>query len=250
MSARRRRGLLLLCAALASGGLAASEVSERQQRAAERLGPSVEVLVAARDLRARARIGRDAIAARSVPARFAPPDALPSATGVIGARLARSVPAGAYLTASVFDAERTDERGLRAGERAVTIEVAGGGADAALQPGARVDVLVSTETGAVGGRTTMPLVRVSCCGLSREPRVTAAAMRRGPQAGSRPARPPSPRSASASSRRSTSRQPTTSPARSACCRGRRATTRAPATRSRRISSDEPRSARRCRRRSP
>ena len=160
MSARRRRGLLLLCAASASGGLAASEVSEREQRAAERLGPSVEVLVAARDLRARARIGRDAIAARSVPARFAPPDALPSATGVIGARLARSVPAGAYLTASVFDAERTDERGLRAGERAVTIEVAGGGADAALQPGARVDVLVSTETGAVGGRTTMPLVRV------------------------------------------------------------------------------------------
>ena len=58
MNPRRRRGLLLLCVALASGGLAASEVHQREQRAAERLGPEVQVLVAARDLRAGSRIER------------------------------------------------------------------------------------------------------------------------------------------------------------------------------------------------
>jgi pilus assembly protein CpaB len=157
VSARRRRGLLLLCVALASGGVAASEVSERERRASEQLGPSVDVIVAARDLRAGARISRDAIAARRIPARFAPPDALPSPDVVIGARLVGSVAAGAYLTASLFqDGDRTAGRALRAGERAVTIEVAGGSVIAA-ERGERVDVLVSTETGAAGGRTTMAL---------------------------------------------------------------------------------------------
>jgi pilus assembly protein CpaB len=158
VSPRRRRGLLLLCVALASGGLAASEVHEREERAAVRLGPEVEVLVAARDIEAGGRVTRGDLGVRRVPARFVPPDALPSAEAVIGARTATAVPAGAYLTASLFeDANRGGERGLRRGERAVTVEVAGASGLAELQPGARVDVLVSTETGAAGGRTTMAL---------------------------------------------------------------------------------------------
>jgi pilus assembly protein CpaB len=155
---RRRRGLLLLCVALASGGLAASEVHDREQRAAERLGPEVQVLVAARDLRADSRIGRGAVAVRRVPTRFVPPDALPSRDTVIGARTAAPVAAGGYLTASLFeDGGRRDGGAIRRGERAVTVEVTGGGAVATLPPGARVDVLVSTEAGAGGGRTTMAL---------------------------------------------------------------------------------------------
>ena len=158
MNPRRRRGLLLLCVALASGGLAASEVHDREQRAAERIGPEVEVLVAARDLRAGSRIGRGAIGARRVPARFVPPDALPSRDAVIGARTAAPVAAGGYLTASLFeDGGRRDGGALRQGERAVTVEVTGGAAVATLPPGARVDVLVSTEAEAGGGRTTMAL---------------------------------------------------------------------------------------------
>jgi pilus assembly protein CpaB len=46
---------------------------------------------------------------------------------------------------------------LRRGERAVTLEVTAGGGVEELAPGARVDVLVSTESGAGGGRTTMAL---------------------------------------------------------------------------------------------
>jgi pilus assembly protein CpaB len=150
VNARRRRGLLLLCVALASGGLAASEVHEREERTAERLGPEVEVLIAVRDIRAGGRVTRSDLALRRVPARFVPPDALPAPEAVIGARTATAVAAGAY-------ANRGGEGGLRRGERAVTVEVAGASGLAELQPGARVDVLVSTETGAAGGRTTMAL---------------------------------------------------------------------------------------------
>jgi pilus assembly protein CpaB len=156
--ARRRRGLLLLSVALASGGLAASQAHERERRAADRLGPEIQVLVATRDLRAGARVVRDAIDLRRVPARFAPPDALPSAAAPIGARTTAAVRAGGYLTASLFEAgEHPDAGAVRHGERAVTVEAAGGTAVAGLQPGARVDVLVSTETGSGGGRTTMAL---------------------------------------------------------------------------------------------
>jgi pilus assembly protein CpaB len=166
VSARRRRGLLLLCVALASGGLAASEVHDRERRAAERLGPEVRVLVATRDLRAGSRITRDTVGVRRVPVRFAPPDALPSAEPVIGARTAAAVRAGAYLTASVFEGRTgPDDRVLRRGERVVTVGVAGGTAAAGLEPGAHVDVLVSTETGAGGGRTTMALAGAELLGV-------------------------------------------------------------------------------------
>jgi pilus assembly protein CpaB len=159
VSARRRRGLLLLSIALASGGLAASEVHDRERRAAERLGPEVEALVAARDLRAGTRVGRGGLALRRVPARFVPPGALSSPAGVIGARVAVPVRAGSYLDAGLFarTEDGREDGAVRRGERAVTVEVSGGAAVADLAPGARVDVLVSTETGAGGGRTVMAL---------------------------------------------------------------------------------------------
>jgi pilus assembly protein CpaB len=166
VTARRRRGLLLLCVALASGGLAASQVHERERRATERLGPQVDVLVAARDIAAGARVVRGALGVRRVPARFVPPDALPSAEAVVGARTAAPVAEGGYLTASLFAGGGESEDGrLRRGERAVTVEVAAGSGIADLPPGHRVDVLVSTETGAAGGRTTMALPGVELLSL-------------------------------------------------------------------------------------
>ncbi|MEA2365568.1 MAG: pilus assembly protein CpaB [Thermoleophilaceae bacterium] len=170
MSARRRRALLLLAVALASGGLAASQVHDRERRAAAELGPLVDVLVAARDLPAGARVGRGALRVARVPARFAPPDALGSAAAVVGARVAVPVRAGGYLGAGVFaGAEAGGGSGGRSGggsvgrigrgRRVVTVEAAGAGGLAGLAAGARVDVLVSTETGAGGGggRTVMAL---------------------------------------------------------------------------------------------
>jgi pilus assembly protein CpaB len=156
---RRRRGLLLLSVALASGGLAASQVHERERRAAEQLGPSIDVLVAARELRAGARVSREAVGLQRVPARFAPPDALSSPAGVVGAQVTVPVAAGGYLNAGLFEGseQHRGQSGLRQGEREVTVEIAAGNAVVGLAPGSRVDVLVSTESGADGGRTTMAL---------------------------------------------------------------------------------------------
>ena len=166
MTARRRRGLLLLSIALASGGLAASQVQERERKAAEGLGPTVEVLVAARDLPAGARLASGAAERRTVPARFVPPDALASQAGLSGARIAVTVSAGSYLTAGMFDGDGGDSgEGLREGERAVTVEVAGGSGVAGLPPGTRVDVLVSTEGRIGGGRTVMALGGAELLGL-------------------------------------------------------------------------------------
>jgi pilus assembly protein CpaB len=209
VTARRRRGVLLLSVALASGGLAASQVHQRERRAAEALGPAVEVLVAARDLPAGARLTPDAIAVRRVPASFAPSDAIPAraggtgatgvpparggsgagptdvlpaprgggagargvlgaaASGVLDARVSVPVAAGTYLSAGLFQGGEDSARGeaARRGQRAVTVGVAGGGALAGLSSGARVDVLVSSEAGAGGGRTVMALAGAELVGI-------------------------------------------------------------------------------------
>lgn len=178
MTARRRRGLLLLSVALASGGLAASEVRDREREVAEQVGAPVEVLVAADDLAAGARITRGALAVRRVPARFVPPDALASAAGVVGARTAAPVTAGAYVTPGLLQRPNDGRRegaGLPRGQRAVTVEVSGGAPPAGLVPGARVDVLVSTEAGVGGGRTLMALAGVELVQIGPAAAVTTGA---------------------------------------------------------------------------
>lgn len=183
MTARRRRGLLLLSVALASGGLAASQVHERERKAAEELGPTVEVLVAARDIPAGARVPRGAVAVQRVPARFVPSDAVvaraeagatgleAAAAGLAGATVSVPVAEGAYLNAGLFEGGEgggTEDVGRR-GERAVTVGVADAGAVSGLAPGARVDVLVSTETGPSGGRTVMALAGAELLRLGEAP---------------------------------------------------------------------------------
>jgi pilus assembly protein CpaB len=170
VTARRRRGVLLLSVALASGGLAASQVHERERRAAEQLGPVVDVLVAARDLPAGSRVAPGAVATRRVPERFVPPDALGSGAGVVGARTAVPVAAGSYLGAGLFAGagQGRNEDGLRRGERAVTVEVTAESATAALAPGGRVDVLVSTD-GAAGGRSQLALAGAELLRIGEAP---------------------------------------------------------------------------------
>jgi pilus assembly protein CpaB len=165
VKARRRRGLLLLSVALASGGLAASQVRERERSVAAQVGPAVPVLVAARELPEGARVSAQALAVRRVPARFVPPDSLASAAGVVGLRPTASIAAGGYVTAGLFERSNDGQRGVGGvarGERAVTVAVSGA---AGLAVGSRVDVLVSTESGAGGGRTLMALAGAELLGL-------------------------------------------------------------------------------------
>jgi pilus assembly protein CpaB len=173
--ARRRRGVFLLAVALASGGLAASQVRERERSVAARVGPAVPVLVAAKDLPAGSRLSAHALSVRRVPARFVPPDSFASAAGVVGLRPAAPVAAGGYLTAGLFASSNDEHRrgaGVERGERAVTVEVSGA---AGLAVGSRVDVLVSTESGAAGGHTLMALAGAELLALDAEPTAAASA---------------------------------------------------------------------------
>ena len=166
MTPVRRRGLLLLCFALVCGGLAASQVRERERRAAATLGPLVRLVVAQQDLPADRRLRPGDLSIRRVPARFAPPDALGSAAELGGARTAVPVVRGGYLTAGVLGAGRPSGDGaLRPGERALELAVAGGGALASAEPGARVDVVVTSGREDGAGRTFVALEDVELLGL-------------------------------------------------------------------------------------
>jgi pilus assembly protein CpaB len=160
---RRRRALILLSLALASGGLAASRVSDTVQRVEARVGRPVPVVVARHELPSDSRLDPADLAVRQVPGRFAPRDALTSPAEAAGARTAVPLPAGGYITASALGGGGRGG-GLPRGQRAVEVTVAGGQplADGA-EPGTRVDVLVSTEVG--GGRTFLALQDVELLSL-------------------------------------------------------------------------------------
>jgi pilus assembly protein CpaB len=164
---RRRRALILLSLALASGGLAASQVSGTVQRVEARIGRPVPVVVARHELAAGSRLAAADLAVREVPERFVPRDALSSPAEAAGARTAIRLPSGGYLTASALAGEaRRRGPGLPRGQRAVEVAVAGGGplADGA-GPGTRVDVVVSTEPHAGEGRTFVALQDVQLLAL-------------------------------------------------------------------------------------
>jgi pilus assembly protein CpaB len=169
MRPRRRRGLLLLSLALASGGLAASQVRERERNVDAKVGPLVPVVVAARDIPPDEPLRRADLAVERVPARFVPPDALGASARLAGARSAVAVTAGSYITAGLLQgAAAAAERPLKPGERAVEVAVSGGASALGAAgpglplggPGSRVDVLVSTQPHDGSGRTYVALENV------------------------------------------------------------------------------------------
>jgi pilus assembly protein CpaB len=158
MKARRRRGLLLLSLALASGGLAAVQVRERERGVDARVGPLVPVVVAKGEIAADEPLRPGNLGLEQVPARYVPPDALGAPGRLAGARTAVPVAAGGYVTAGVLQGSARGEGGpLRAGERALEVAVGGGSALAGAGPGSRVDVLVSTRRHEGAGRTFVAL---------------------------------------------------------------------------------------------
>lgn len=165
---RRRRGLVLLTLALACGALAASEVGDRVSEVEGRIGVPVPVVVAARDIEPGTELSRADLRLSRVPQRFAPPDAPTTPEQAVGLSTAGPVAAGSPITAGVVGtAVGGDDPGaLRRGERAVEIAVAGGAAliETAV-PGARVDVLVSTDPGDGPGSSFVALEDVELLAL-------------------------------------------------------------------------------------
>jgi pilus assembly protein CpaB len=172
--ARRRRGLLLLALALVAGGLAASQVSGRVSAVERQVGRPVPVVVARQDIPPDTALDpkrlRTLLAVAQVPERFASPDSVATVEELAGRRTAVPVAAGSQLTlGQLSGGEERQGRpvaGPRGGERAVEVAVAGGDAlGEAQRPGARVDVLVSTEPREGPGRTLLALENVELLGL-------------------------------------------------------------------------------------
>jgi pilus assembly protein CpaB len=166
---RRRRGLVLLTLALACGALAASEVGDRVSEVEGRIGVPVPVVVAAGDIEAGTELSRADLRLSHVPQRFAPPDAPTSPDQAVGLHTAGPVAAGSPITAGVVGTTATgdDPGALRRGERAVEITVAGGASliETAV-PGARVDILVSTDPGDGPGSSFVALEDVELLALA------------------------------------------------------------------------------------
>jgi Flp pilus assembly protein CpaB len=149
-SARRRRGIVLLLLAALAGSMAASRVRGQERAIRTEVGPLVAVVVARAPIAARTRIGPqqvvDRLAVAHIPARFVPPGALRDPVRAVGATSAIAIPRGSYLTTAALAPPRDPRFALRRGERAIDVEVSGGARVAALGgPGARVDVVVTTE---------------------------------------------------------------------------------------------------------
>lgn len=161
---RRRRGVALALVATACGGLAAAAVHDTVADVESRTGRPVPVVVAAKAIAAGTRLDRRRVAraltVREVPARYAPRDGLSSPAQVTGLEPVVQVLAGAYVTAPMLRDPRADRASVapvRHGERLVEVRVSGGREFAEAGVPARVDVVVTTEGRAGGGRTFVAL---------------------------------------------------------------------------------------------
>jgi pilus assembly protein CpaB len=158
---RRTRGLALLGAAAACAGLAASSVSRYANDVSAQVGPLVTVVVARAELK-RGTVLAPATASRGleirrVPARYAPPQALTAISDAVGYRVTAGLHRGDYLVGGML-ALGGRGRSAHLGGRTVEIAVAGAGSLAdALQPGAHVDVLITSDRGGGPGRTYLAL---------------------------------------------------------------------------------------------
>lgn len=183
-AARRRRGLLLLSLALACGGIAAAQVGGKVRAVEARTGRPLPVVVAARDVPAGRKLGSRDLVVREVPARYVPPDALAAPGDAVGAKPAGALSRGAYVTAGALARSERGTGGgggLRRGERALEVPVAGGAPlSEAGGPGSRVDVVISTEPRSGGGRTFLALENVELLALNG---TTATAPDKAPDAG-------------------------------------------------------------------
>jgi Flp pilus assembly protein CpaB len=141
--------LLLLVAGMA-GSMAASRVRGQERAVRSQVGPLVPVVIARAPIAARTKIAPSDLAGRlgvvRIPARFVPPGAVGDPVRAVGATAAIDIPRGSYLTQAALAPPRDPRTALRAGERAIDVEVSGGGRLAALGgPGALVDVVVTSE---------------------------------------------------------------------------------------------------------
>jgi pilus assembly protein CpaB len=166
---RRRRAALLLGLALVLGALAASDVGRREAALHAQLGPAVDVVVARRPLPAGRTLRLSDLAVRPMPARYAPAGDPVFAAALAGHRLAVPVPGGGAIGPDlVAQPSPHSTPPVRRGERAA--QILAGGAAQEVVPGARVDVLVTSDsTDGAGGATRLALEDVQVLAAAPAP---------------------------------------------------------------------------------
>ena len=173
----RARAAAFAIGALACAGLSAAAARTGQSPADAAAGPLRSVVATTDSLERGTRIGHKlaarSLAQRRVPESFVPPDAYGVPEEALGRKLAASLPAGSYLTASAFKPLRAGGgfgSGPPRGTTPVEITVTGAGALAAARarPHGRVDVVVSGDSapGPSAGRTYVAASGVPLLGLS------------------------------------------------------------------------------------
>jgi pilus assembly protein CpaB len=177
-AAKARRTAWLALGALAFGAIAVlgarSYIGERLALEKARLQPRqemVDVVVAKRELRRGERIGAETMAVRALPRDVAPGGAVTPATfeAVSGQRLAVPLRAGEPLLASAVasvDAAPISSR-VRPGIRAMTISVDEvNSLSGMLQPGDRIDLLLSVRPPAAHGAVPPEVTRTVMQGVT------------------------------------------------------------------------------------
>jgi pilus assembly protein CpaB len=152
-----------------SAGFAVSLVEDYAHEVRAQVGPLVPVAIARREI-ARGRSITPAnvstyISERRVPERFVPPGSFRSASDTLGLRTLVHIPAGSYLGGAQLGEAAPHASSARAADthvaRVVEVPVAGATAlGAVLRPGARVDVLVTSERAPGPARTYLALQRI------------------------------------------------------------------------------------------
>jgi Flp pilus assembly protein CpaB len=173
---RRTRAIAFLVLALATAALAAGIADSYGSRVASGYGPLRQVVVAAGELEADQVLGPKDVASdlqlRRVPTRFVPARALRDPREALGLAPAVELDPGSYLIAGQLRApENADGAPAPLGPERRPVEIAVSGAEALLAtgtatPGARVDVVITTEPSASGaGRTFVAAARVPLLAL-------------------------------------------------------------------------------------
>ena len=171
----RARAAAFAVGALTCAALSAAVAGTGESAAGDQLGPLRSVVVTSaplgRGTSVESGVARKSLAERRVPESFLPPDALGVVEEALDRKLATSLPAGSYLTASAFKAPRagSPSGGPPRGTTPVEITVTGAGALAAARTNAgdRVDVVVSGDSapGPGAGRTYVAASGVPLLGL-------------------------------------------------------------------------------------
>lgn len=165
---RRRRALLLLALALLLAMLAASSVQRREAALQQAIGSVTSVLVTGAPVAAGAPLAEARPSLRSLPRRYAPPDALTDPALLAGAQAAVALPAGTYVTGAALRTPGASAVPVGRGERVA--EVVARGDPETIVSGSRVDVLVTREaSGSRPGTTVLALEDVEVLAAAPAP---------------------------------------------------------------------------------